>query len=115
MIALSPALATLLMVAQVSTSSVTCTPKACFDWREAYYTEHGTTLKFQEEGWRLGGDLADCEGQLADREQEVLQPRECPGCPTPVWSGWPWVGLGVGAVIGIIATLAIQRASAVVP
>lgn len=91
MIALSPALATLLVIAQVATSTTeTCTPKACRDWRIAYYTEHGTTLKFQEETWRLGGDLADAETRVAELEARQLEPRPTADHPK-AWGGWPYV------------------------
>lgn len=99
MIALSPALATLLLVAQVSTSTETCTPKACRDWREAYIFEHGTALKISEERWHLAGDLADANTRIGDLEGEQLAPHPWPEHSLP-WTGWPWVALVIGVAVG---------------
>lgn len=106
----SSALAALLLVAQVSTSSTApeaCTPTACRVFRAGEYLWKGIAEKRGAELRRLEGEVSDGEARIAVLERADLNPRPCPEAASPAWSGWPYVlsvaflaVFGVGVAIG---------------
>lgn len=107
-LATSSALAAVLVLGQVGTSSVSkWTPEACRSYREASIINEGTARKCVEATDQIRGDLVDCEARVVVLETKQLEPPPRSEYVKPAWGGWPWVTLALGVALGVAGTVII--------